>query len=368
MPDTTLTERIEQLLGQVGGEQRVIQVASDSGGWEFGRTTSLPTPEPTPEPEPESMALPRYCDGCGECFDYQIEGGYCECLYYNCDDCSPCTCSSYDSDDDDDERDRYGIHSWDWRPHRFNSKGNYPQEVLMGVELEVGESKQSIANAVHSVDSPEYHLYLKHDSSICGAEIVTHPMTLRWAREWVTDGGGAFPKFELLLRQLRLAGCHTNENYGLHIHVSRNAFKVGPRKERSASHQMTWLLFIYRNAGYLEHLARRDPEEWGAFSAPGRGELKHKAEQVATRYPRYVAVNCNNEKTYELRFFAATLDDTEFWAALEFADAGVEYTRHLKAADILKGGALQWKSFVKWVNQHDYPNLSIEFRNQAINH
>lgn len=291
-----------------------------------------------------------YCDGCGDRFCPDSDYTYCDdCEEYRCEDCGSCRCCSSQ------------IHHYDWTPPSYKPKGNYPEEVLMGMELEVGEDRWSILDAVRSVDDSEYHLYVKKDGSITGAEIVTHPMTLRWARGW---------KFDELLRRLRNNGCYSEHGYGLHIHVSRNAFrryvekggKGTARFARSTSHQMTWLLFIYRNVEELMALSRRDEDdlgEWASFNKPRSGELRAKAIGH-THFDRYVAVNCQNARTFELRFFQSTLDDCEMFAALEFADASVEYTRQLKSVDILKGEALSWEAFTEWVDGHDYPNLSSQ--------
>jgi hypothetical protein len=99
---------------------------------------------------------------------------------------------------------------------------------------------------------------------------------------------------------------------------------------------MMWLLFMYRNVAALEKLARRASSRWASFKKPVPGELARKAQSVQADN-RYVAVNCNNEKTFELRFFASTLDEREFFAALEFADASVRYTRAIAIQEALRG-------------------------------
>lgn len=274
------------------------------------------------------------CDSCGyETNDY--DATWCDsCCEWRCDDCESCPCNDGDS----------RIHDYDYRPRHFDAKGDH-SAVLFGVELEVGGYEYRIADAVSVVDPNSEHLYVKRDGSISGLEIVTHPMSLEWAR--------GFP-FARLLAWLRDADCYVNDNYGLHIHVSRRAFQTCGKA--SASHQLVWLLFLYRNADMLVKLARRESEEWAAFCKPERGELVRKASRV-DRSNRYVAVNCNNVHTYELRFFKSTLTDAEFWAALEFADASVAYTRQLKAHDVLRGKALSWASFREWVAGQDYASL-----------
>lgn len=282
----------------------------------------------------------RYCDACDDEFDYEQFGWCCDsCSAVFCDDCSSCNNCAEVSDD---------VRPYDYRPPSFRPKGNNPGEVLFGVELEVGGQESRIVDVVQTYDPSEDHLYMKHDGSIDGVEIVTHPMTLAWARQY---------PFENLLAGLRAQGCDVGDEYGLHIHVSRNAFRRHGRQ--SCAHQMMWLLFMYRNVDDLTLLARRESDKWASFTAPMPGELARKATEVDNG-ARYVAVNCRNEKTFELRFFAATLDAREFLAALEFADASVQYTQDLRMSDVLGGGALTWSHFAEWLETRNYPNLSAE--------
>lgn len=267
---------------------------------------------------------------------------------YRCIDCGECSgCNGYD-DDDDYGRDRR-VHSWDYRPSTWRPKGNYPAEALMGLELEVGGNARRVADVVSRYDDDESHLYLKEDGSITGVEIVTHPATLAWSQNFDWDG---------LLRDLRAAGSEVDDGYGLHVHVSRNAFRQAGYK--STPHQMAWLMFMYRHSFELEKLARRHGSRWASFRTPERGELKRKAGHVPSNDDRYVAVNCNNAKTYELRFFRSTLETHELYAALEFTDASVEYTRGIKATDVLRGESLTWDHFRQWVDAKRYPNLTRE--------
>lgn len=245
-----------------------------------------------------------------------------------------------------------------WRPPEFIHKTTADEKlgrgtVLMGMELEVGGLAKDIADAVWSIDNKREHLYMVYDYSIQrGVEIITHPMSLAWARQ--------FP-FEQLLTQLRGIGCGVDDDfmvpgtqYGLHVHVTREAFM-------SDLHRMMWLMLMYRNSEMLIRLARRNSGRWAAFHEPEPGELKRKAETIEPledRHDRYYAVNCTNPHTFELRFFKATLNAVELYAALEFVDASVTYTRRLKVHQIVNDEALSWRRFAKWVAKADYPHLA----------
>lgn len=357
------------------------------------------------------------CDDCGNSINREYDE-----YHTNSSDCGCCdtyTCSYCYARQL--RRRRAGeLHSYGYKPRPYMPKGNYPAEVLMGVELEVGGDAYEIVNAVHEVDQDESHLYCKSDCSIHGAEIVTHPMTLKWAKE-----SGLFPTMLRKLRDIdsfvdkedcgdnsgeRENGCgegrYCDHSYGLHIHVSRNAFRQArkrktsePRiplnesyedsikremremrrqqKEQQAiNHQMIWLMFLERNSDKLNgdvKLARRDSTRYGAFKKSTFDELQRKGtDNPYFNDARYTAINCQNEKTYELRFFKSTVNDEEFFAAIEFADASVEFTRNLSAMDVLRNRGLDWANFISWVEAQEmdgikkYPNLLAQINTLAL--
>lgn len=295
----------------------------------------------------------RHCEYCSDEINiYEDEYHSCSsCDNYRCLDCGECECWE-DHDDDDYRRSDSRVHSYDYRPHFWTPKGEFPMRPLMGVELEVHNdyNVDVIPDTVESIDPSASHLFVKEDGSLSsGLEIVSHPATLEWTRTY---------PWQDLLSQLQAEGCESPDGYGLHVHVSRNAFRR--QGKRSPTHQLTWLLFLHRNPLELQALARRADDQWASFRKPPRGELLRKAHahDGFGGGNRYVAVNCNNQRTYELRFFKSTLDYGEFMAAVEFADASVEYTRTLKTADILQGQALTWPHFTEWAERHEYPHLS----------
>lgn len=349
---------------------------------------------------PSIYDRPRYfnCISCETQMDriydeyYSDEEGCC----HQCADCGPFEYGdSHNVASNRRNSNRAEMHSYSWRPDSFKPKGNFPTEVLMGIELEVGGEKYSILDAVgetvnenSEMDSDKDHLYCKMDCSIYGVEIVSHPATLKWLKEW--------KGYDALLEKLRAADCYSDKSdcicgerrycdhsYGLHVHVSRNAFKqlrkrtttpelpaenetyeqrIGremreqirkQRDQQAINHQMIWLMFLERNQDKLNgemKLARRDSFQYGAFKSSTIDELRGKGtDRPYYDESRYTAINCQNEKTYELRFFKSTVDTEEFYAAIEFADASVEFTRQINANDVLRGRALEWSNFVNWL-------------------
>lgn len=255
--------------------------------------------------------------------------------------CNHCGNRFHDISGHDQEHPERFIKNYSYKPVWVpKGKGT----VHFGIELEI-DCQRSLAREVYRTDPKERHLIMKDDSSISGFEIVSHPMTLNWAKL-------NFP-FELLPK-LRAGGARALKSTGLHIHVARSSFT-------NEAHSMAWLLLIYRNTKAVEALSRRSNENYAAFKTPAKGELAMKAKAHGY-WDRHVAVNCNNENTFEVRTFRATLNPHRLAAAMEFMDASVEYTRTLNSKIIIENKALSWPAFYQWVvlHSHRYNALKAE--------
>ena len=300
----------------------------------------------------------------GECVDCYWYNLY-DANLYQCHHCSRDFC--WECWDDGEECEwcyipNARVQNYYYRPDRgFVPKGD-SDRPMFGVELEVGVedrygSSNGVIDVVCAIDPRAEHLYMKEDGSIEGVEIVTHPMTLEWAREY---------RFDEMLRGLRNNGCWTDDHeqyeYGLHIHVGRDSFRRSKNRS-SQMHGMAWLMFIHRNADQLKKLSRRGAvSKYAKFDKPQRGELKNRAAGPTPDLDRRVAVNTNNRDTVELRFFHSTLDEQEFWASLEFAEASLQYTAGISSSAALRGGALAvWDRFTDWCGERaEYANLSAQ--------
>jgi len=232
----------------------------------------------------------------------------------------------------------------------------------MGFELEM--ELNSIGNAEYreavSLVKPLEEsdvCYLKSDSSIngMGFELVTHPHTLG-AYEQATE----LWNYIELLRDKYQARSYDTESCGLHVHVSRSAFKSG-------AHTHRFLSLIYKNPKEMMKLAGRKnsryaqfsdvykPDEWGI----PRFNLRDKIH-AGSMTERYSAVNTGNDYTLELRFFRGNMKREGIMGALELCHASVEYTRNMSVSDV-KLGMLKWEWFADWVEANNgvYPNLYL---------
>ncbi len=215
---------------------------------------------------------------------------------------------------------------------------------------------QSAAGGVIPLENDKV-CYLKSDASIgdMGFELVTHPHTLG-AYEQATDLWAYIEN----LRSVFGARSWDTDSCGLHVHVSRAAFKSG-------AHTHRFLTLIYKNPKEMMKLAGRKnsryavfsdvykPDEWGVPQFTLRDKIHGRAFTE-----RYSAVNTLNDYTLELRFFRGTMAKSGILAALELAHAATEYTRDMTVSDV-KLGMLKWEWFASWVESNNglYPNLYV---------
>lgn len=109
-------------------------------------------------------------------------------------------------------------------------------------------------------------------------------------------------------------------------------------------------------------IARRNAKQWAQYhKKPENG--KEVRATVSTE-DRYTALNWCPSTTVELRVFRATLDATEFYAAIEFAHASYQFTKHsIGIAEIIKGNP--WEQFLAFLNENKtrYSSLVAFLRN-----
>lgn len=216
--------------------------------------------------------------------------------------------------------------------------GELDRRRYLGMELEVlwHQGQDELRAAEHAYERAGTDLiYLKEDGSVDGWEMVTHPMTYRWAME-------SFPW--PMLQELDEMGGATSPSVGIHVHVAKAAFA-------RASHDYRWLMFWHRNQVPLIKLARRNSTEWAAFNPDDRRNLVKiaKKDPGMRHLGRYRAINTTPEHTYEVRVFRSSLNVQKVQASLGLVDATVEYARLLDAQKVIKGAGWEWPTFARWV-------------------
>lgn len=302
------------------------------------------------------------CPACEETYDLEdmedIDGSYW---------CGEDCYTNYQSDRDDDES-LILPYSMKKRPIFLHENGDFRSmykavtkyngdkitpELYIGVELEtesVNGDRMDGARFVkaNTVINGTETVYLKADGSLDhGFEIVTHPGTMEFFMQdfnWKAVSG------------LKSRGFHAwnASTCGLHLHLSRNAFI-------SDAHMMKFIYFIYKNrvplvqfAGRESRYARFDMNmflnaqyDWGTEQTVKGNTLAQMAKGYVSNSERYMAVNLQNAKTIELRFFRPSLNTDTVLAAIQFAQALFEYSKDVSAKEAVSGG-LKFEQFNAW--------------------
>lgn len=270
---------------------------------------------------------------CEDCFDE---------LFTTCDNCG-CVVSRDDTvylnDSEycaDCASGREAVHDYGYHPEPdFYDDGSFDPDadigLYMGVELEVDKGRNRNLLARELSDLTEM-LYCKHDGSLSddgngGVEIVTHPCTLAAHRE-------LFPWSEVLgLCDTRGFKSHDAGTCGLHIHVSRSAF-------RDARDVFTAIALIDRLRSYIVRFSRRSVEKLNRWAqildiselTPFRS-YDVATSDIATG-SRYVAVNLQNDNTVEFRFPRGSLRYDTVIGTIELCRNIVLYARTHEPKDV----------------------------------
>ncbi|MEV4158452.1 hypothetical protein AB0J48_36085 [Nocardia salmonicida] len=296
-------------------------------------TQDYPTCEDCNFATAESFSINGIWTVCADCRRDYTECNRCETLIRGRDDyCDDCA-----------QPDHSQVHESDYTPRPiFHGQG----PLFLGMELELRTTPNGFDDSVETANDHLRGLaYLKHDGSVsCGFELVTHPMSFEYAIS-------QFPWS--VLARLRLLGCYTDDEVGIHVHLSRAGFD-------SPAHIYRWLKLVYRNEDGVTMLARRQFSQWAQFDP----DIRDMAKQLAHGHHgwgRYHAINTSPPHTFELRVFASSLHRQQVQAALGFAHASVEYTRTLRSYDVARNQGWDWTTFTAWVAARpEYAALTAE--------
>ena len=262
----------------------------------------------------------RHTTICYTCFDNNYFRCYeCGSIIYQDDACT------YDGEDyceacyDDIRETNCTIRSYGYKPTPLFCPPYQPENLYLGVELEIDEGGEDRNNARALLDlanEERENIYCKHDGSLSdGIELVTHPQTLE---EHMTN----MPWEALCEKALDMGYLsHDAGTCGLHVHVSRAAF--GSREEQEEvigrilyfveAHWDKLLIFSRRTQSQLDRWAAR----YGMKDTPKEVLDNAKRSDIG----RYACVNLLNRDTIEFRIFRGSLKYKTLIAALQLTDS-----------------------------------------------
>ena len=193
--------------------------------------------------------------------------------------------------------------------------------------------------------------HLEEDGSLGegGFEMISQPMSWNYIKLQE-------PRFKALFKSLANAGqkSHNGSSCGLHVHVSREAFKDEDAINRC-------LLIVHAFRRNMMEFGRRFDSEWARFTEiplmPGESDLNRIGSTGHN-----VAVNCgyhsddDNTDTIEFRFPKGSLNILTVMATIEFIKNIVELSNSDK--NVVKFGDLIYGDYVP-----DYIRAREQYRN-----
>ena len=213
-----------------------------------------------------------------------------------------------------------------WELDHTNFKG-------YGFELEVDCGGHNGDNARRVREILNNEVYCMNDGSIHdGFEIITHPHT-RAAIEKLP----IHEAFEFLKSEGYKS--HDAGTCGLHLHASRLLFG---NCEKTRTTNITKMVLFYEtfwnNILKISRRSESRADEWAAKYCLSKENIRERVLQSekGDRWglARYKAVNLCNKYTIEFRLMRGTLNESTFWATLDFLMTTIENCKKIRVDEV----------------------------------
>jgi len=235
------------------------------------------------------------------------------------------------------------IKEYNFTPEKFNfHKLDWDNKLCLGLEIEVetncsrSEDERWASKIMTYLKSIglEKIFYIKHDGTVKGFELVSHPATLQYIHKNI-------PWFQIL-KWFRDRGftSYKGGNCGLHVHLSKDFFTpLDVHKLRLFF--ATNKIFIYKFSkrfGYNDKYCQY--ESFDNFNEFLKNEKRQDGKYWAIR------TRPGKKNTVELRVFRGTLSFPRFIASLQFCDALAHYVKMVSIISCQKKSS--WVNFTQW--------------------
>ncbi|WP_028519293.1 amidoligase family protein [Ruminococcus flavefaciens] len=299
----------------------------------------------------------EYTNLCSSCYhNHYVRCCCCDALLHE-DDAYNLEGDSYCSECYHDEVDKSrSIHEYGWKPEPIfygDDSSRY-----FGVELEIdgaGKDSENADELLAIANKEHEHIYVKGDGSLDdGLEIVTHPMTLSYHKDFCWQ--------EIMSKAISMGyRSHQTSTCGLHVHLNRSCLgDTQDEQEHVISHI---LYFVEKNWNELLRFSRRSEysmNRWAArygYEKNGR-DILEKAKKG--NLGRYAAVNLMNYSTIEFRLFRGTLKYNTLIASLELVNIICDIAMNMTEDEIEK---LSWSDFVSTI---EAPELIVYLKERRL--
>lgn len=284
-----------------------------------------------------------FCNSCLENDCYWSE--YDEC-FYRYEENTP----EHQSENDDEDSDSGNLENWKPMPI-FHGESDTNSFFGIELELEFAESNfnsRETENLLLEISQQwRYGLWYHHrDGSLTnGIELVSHPMSAEFIQNELNLD------FVSVLRERGFRSWDA-KTCGIHIHIDRRGFD-------STVHAYAFANLIYANPNEWQKMAGRNSTRYASFNPNERDLVAFEIKDKSRQRNRYVAVNCTNRNTLEVRIFRGSLNETRIRSAFELVIGAQDYTRQISIRDIHLG-KLRWNHFADFLraNETKYPNAN----------
>lgn len=236
--------------------------------------------------------------------------------------------------------------------------------VFMGFELEVGmkkhlQSTEGVSKAIKDIANSGFgdHCILKADSSIGphGFELVSVPATLGYHKELLDNH--FFDTTNKFHNRLQ-----ATERCGIHVHIDKRAFSplsLGRFVSFINSPQNSKFITLMAGRAPNTYCSRMDVKQANRHGVnQGASIAKNISLTKANPHMPRNAVNCQQEKTIEVRIFKSTTNKNNLIRKLEFCESLVKFCRQP-----MSNQQLTVYDYVEFLlqkeNRKDYPNMIL---------
>ena len=297
-----------------------------------------------------------YTSLCHHCYEnYYTRCAECDALVHN-DDAYEYGGEYYCSECYHDIRDRdSSIHEYSYKPEPifYGNSNRY-----FGIELEIdgaGKDDDYAEELLDIANADSTYIYIKSDGSLDdGMEIVSHPMTLDYHKEYCWS--------DIMRKAVSLGyRSHQTSTCGLHIHVNRTAFSDNREEQDEVISRI--LYFVEHHWNEMLKFSRRSEYTMNRWAA--RYGYEHTPKAIMDKAKkgnngRYAAVNLCNYHTVEFRMFRGTLKYNTFIAAIELVNRICDAAMYNTDESIAK---LSWSDFVADITE---PELVTYLKERSL--